>query len=170
MADRVTNYPFLLWKPLSSTVSGFVLDDLTISEVEPFVPRISESREQTDLDTTLLQTFPVTHGFSKTMSDDNKNYRVVGNYNPVDGNLYPKLPYSSAGSTGATHTGSSGYVSAKVSTYNATYIAIRDSTVNRLYKITSASCCCLWGFYRYYRSHLPQRVSVCRPPKPPDFS
>lgn len=138
MSDYLARYPFLLYKPEDAAFPvGVAAEGLTISEADTFSPRITSTRGETDLDSTLHHTFPVNNGFNKNFTEDNQNYRVVGNYNAVDGNLYPKLPYTSLSST-STYLSSDTSWTARATTYNALYIALREGSTNALYKITNA--------------------------------
>lgn len=126
-------YPVFLYSSGDTSLTAFMPSSLSVSEAESFVPRISESKGETDLDGTLHYTFPVNHGFSKVVSDDNKNYRVAGVYNPIDGTLYHSLPYSTL-STGSSYTGTNFSYTAKAQTHLGSYVAARENGVNKLYE------------------------------------
>lgn len=118
-------------------LAAIKLKHFSATDAPTFAPRISSSQTETDLDGTLHYTFPVDHGFNHKYDEDNKNYRVFGNYNTVDGNLYPNLPFSSI-STGSTYTGLTYNWSAKTSTHKASYLAYRENATNKIYQIDTA--------------------------------
>lgn len=138
MADYATRYPFLLYKPDDGAMPvGFTTERLIIGEADNFAPRITSTRGETDLDSTLHHTFDLTAGFNKLFTEENQNYRVFGHYNELDGTLYPSLSWSTF-STGSSYLGSNAWWSAKCTTHMASYVAFRENGTNKLYRVTAS--------------------------------